>query len=72
MAGQHVIEDQRPVSELKITIGDLVLVRDHTGNTFMPKYKTDFHVVRVLGNKVEVKDKKQQTVLLSYLRCEEN
>ena len=22
----------------------------------MPKYKTDFHVIRVLGNKVEVKD----------------
>ena len=22
----------------------------------MPKYKTDFHIIRVLGNKVEVKD----------------
>ena len=22
----------------------------------MPKYKTDYHVIRVLGNKVEVKD----------------
>ena len=35
---------------------DLVLVKDHTLKTFMPKYKTDFHVTRVLGNKVEVKD----------------
>ena len=24
--------------------------------SFMPKYKTDYHVIRVLGNKVEVKD----------------
>ena len=36
--------------------GDLVLVKDHTSKTFMPKYKTDFCVIRVLGNKVEVKD----------------
>ena len=34
---------------------DLVLVKDHTSKTFMPKYKTDFCVIRVLGNKVEVK-----------------
>ena len=24
--------------------------------TFMPKYKVDFRIVRILGNKVEVKD----------------
>ena len=39
-----------------INTGDLVLVKDHTSKTFMPKYKTDFRVIRVLGNKVEVKD----------------
>ena len=39
-----------------INTGDLVLVKDHTSKTFMPKYKSDFCVVRVLGNKVEVKD----------------
>ena len=39
-----------------INTGDLVLVKDHTLKTFMPKYKTDFHVIRVLGNKVEVKN----------------
>ena len=37
-------------------MGDLVHVKDHTSKTFMPKYKSDFHVIRVLGNKVEVKD----------------
>ena len=56
LARQHVIEDQRPVPNPKINTGDLVLVRDHTSKSFMPKYKTDYHVIRVLGNKVEVKD----------------
>ena len=36
--------------------GDLVLVKDHTSKTFIPKYKTDFHVISILGDKVEVKD----------------
>ena len=56
MARQHVMEDQKPVPDPKITTGDLVLVRDHTSKSFMPKYKTDYHVIRVLGNKVEIKD----------------
>ena len=51
-----VIEDQRPVPNPNINTGDLVLVRDHTSKSFMPKYKTDYRVIRVLGNKVEVKD----------------
>ena len=37
-----------------ITVGDLVLVRDHTSKCFKPKYKVDVCVVRVEGNKVEV------------------
>ena len=51
-----MIEDQKPIPNPDISTGDLVLVKDHTSKTFMPKYKTDFHVIRVLGNKVEVKD----------------
>ena len=51
-----MIEDQKPIPNPDINTGDLVLVKDHTSKTFMPKYKTDFHVIRVLGNKVEVKD----------------
>ena len=35
-----------PNSDIKN--GDLVLVKDHTLKTFMPKYITDFHVIRVL------------------------
>ena len=56
LARQCVIEDQKPVPNPKINTGDLVLVRDHTSKSFMPKYNTDYHVIRVLGNKVEVKD----------------
>ena len=56
LARQCVIEDQRPVPDPNINTGDLVLVRDHTSKSFMPKYKTDYHVIRVLGNKVEVND----------------
>ena len=50
-----MIEDQKPIPNPDINTGDLVLVKDHTSKTFMPKYKTDFSVIRVLGNKVEVK-----------------
>ena len=56
LARQWVIEDQKPVPNPDINTGDLVLMKDHTSKTFMPKYKSDFHVIRVLGNKVEVKD----------------
>ena len=52
-----MIEPQKPIPNPDINTGDLVLVKDYTSKTFMPKYKTDFHVIRVLGNKVEVKDK---------------
>ena len=51
-----MIDDQKPIPNPDINTGDLVLVNDHTLKTFMPKYKTDFHVIRVLGNKVEAKD----------------
>ena len=56
LAGQQVIEDQKPIPNPDINTGDLVLLKDHTMKTFMPKYKTDFCVIRVLDNKVEVKD----------------
>ena len=61
LARQHVIEDQRPVPDPKIITGDLVLVKDHTSTSFMPKNKTDFCVIRVLGNKVEVKDNSKKS-----------
>ena len=51
-----MIENQKPIPNPDINTGDLVLVKDHTLKTFMPKYKSDFCVIRVLGNKVEVKD----------------
>ena len=31
-------------------------LRDHASKTFLPKYKVNFRIVRMLGNKVEVKD----------------
>ena len=51
-----MVEDQKPIPDPDINTGDLVLVKDQTSKTFMPKYKTDFSVIRVLGNKLEVKD----------------
>ena len=33
----HVIEGQQPVTKADITVGNLVLVRDHTSKCFMPK-----------------------------------
>ena len=56
MAREHVIKGQQPVKKPDIAVGDLVLVRDHTSKCFMPKYKVDFCVVHIEGNKVEVKD----------------
>ena len=55
LARQWVIEDQKPVPDPNIKTSDLVLVKDHTSKTFMPKYQTDFCAIHVLGNKVEVK-----------------
>ena len=51
MARERVIEGEQPVTKPNI-----VLVRDHTSKCFMPKYKVDFRVVRVQGNRAEVKD----------------
>ena len=56
LARECVIEGQWPVTKPDITVGDLLLVRDHTSKCFMPKYKVDFRVVCVQGNKVKVKD----------------
>ena len=56
IAKECVIEGQQPVKKLDISVGDLVLVRDHTSKSFMPKYKVDFRVVYIQGNKVKVKD----------------
>ena len=50
------VGDTQPSPKTDLAVGDLVLVRDHASKTFMPKYKVDFRIVRILGNKVEVKD----------------
>ena len=56
MARECVIEGQQPITRPNIEVGDLVLVRDHASKCFMPKYKVDFRVVCIQGNKVKVKD----------------
>ena len=56
MARKCVIEGLQPITKPNINVGDLVLVRDHTSKCSMPKYKMDFRVVCIQGNKVEVKD----------------
>ena len=56
MAREHLIGGQQPVTKPDIAVGNLVLVRDHTSKCFMPKYKVDFCVVHIQGNKVEIKD----------------
>ena len=56
MARDHVIEGQQPVTKPDIAVGNLLFVRDHTSKCFMAKYKVDFRVVYVQGNKVKVKD----------------
>ena len=56
MARECIIKGQQPVKKPNINVGDLVLVRDHTSKCFMPKYKVDFRVVCIQGNKVKVKD----------------
>ena len=37
LARQCSIEDQRPVPDPRITTGDLVLVKDQTSTSFVPK-----------------------------------
>ena len=56
IARECIIEGQQPVTKPDIAVRDLVLVRDHTSKCLMPKYKVDFHVVHIEGNKVKVKD----------------
>ena len=60
LARHHALKlkvgDTQPSLKTDLAVGDLVLVRDHASKTFMPKYKVDFRIVRILGNKVEVKD----------------
>ena len=65
MARECVIKGQQPVRKPSIEVGDLVLVRDHTSKCFMPKYKVDFRVVHVQGNRAEVKDNNGITFLIS-------
>ena len=46
------------------------MVRDHTSKCFMPKYKVDFRVVHIQGNKFEVKDNNSKLTWyhISYIK----
>ena len=55
MTRECLIDGQQPVTKPDIAAGDLILVRDHRSKCFMPKYKVDFCVVCIEGNKVKVK-----------------
>ena len=55
MAQECIIKGQQPVKKPNIDVGDLVLVRDHTSKCFMPKYKVDFRVVHIQGNRAKLK-----------------
>ena len=67
MARECIIEGHQPTTRPNIEVGDLVLVRGHTSKCFMPKYKVDFRVVHIQGNKVEVKDNNGKFELVSHL-----
>ena len=43
------LETRNHHKKTDLAVGDLVLVRDHASKTFMPKYKVDFRIVRILG-----------------------
>ena len=62
IAREHVIEGQQPVTKPDITVGDLVLVRDHTSKCFMPKYKVDFHML----SKLKAINLKSRTTMESF------
>ena len=66
------VGDTQPSPKTDLAVGNLVLVRDHASKTFMPKYKVDFRIVRILGNKVEVKGQPWQIVILPHFRYQEN
>ena len=67
-AREHYIKDQihKHIPQPHLSIGDAVLMRDHTREQFRPRYK-DYRVTKRLGNaKVEVwhvSDVKQMTPL---------
>ena len=60
LARHHALKlkggDTQLSQKTNLAVGDLVLIRDHASKTFLPKYKVNFRIVRILGNKVEVKD----------------
>ena len=76
LARHHALKlkvgDTQPSLKTDLAVGDLVLVWNHASKTFMPKYKVDFRIVRILGNKVEVKDNSWQIVILPHFRYQEN
>ena len=58
---QRYIKDSKynKVPDHNISVGDLVLVKDHTAKLFEPKYKEDYRVVQIYGtNALQVSDKR--------------
>ena len=47
--------NQQP-SEPQLQAGDLVLIKNHTAKRFEPKYKGNYRIVKIHGNKVEIQD----------------
>ena len=47
--------NQQP-SEPQLQAGDLILIKNHTAKSFEPKYKENYRIVKIHGNKVEFQD----------------
>ena len=47
--------NQQP-SEPQLQVGDLILIKNHTTNSFKPKYKGNYRMVKIHGNNVETWD----------------
>ena len=43
------------ISQPKFTVGDLVLLRNHTGKPLEPRFKGCFRVLAIKGNQVQLK-----------------
>ena len=58
---QRYIKDNKynKVPDHGISVGDLVLIKDHTAKLFEPKYKEDYRVIQIYGtNALQVSDKR--------------
>ena len=47
--------NQQP-SEPQLQAGDLILIKNHTAESFKPKYKGNYRIVKIHGNNMEIRD----------------